>query len=191
MTSSFGDIKKQLAKVKPWVGVAVVIGVALLGYYGLLGMNYLKASAEVSTLEEEIRTASASLRVPEPDIEALENERDLQEDRLGAVRGLSTNLHSDDLVGILVATASETDVYLSRVGVGEVKSDELDEVRYDTQSMSLAIQGEITDMFQFLTSVQRKVPLTSVPTLNITSADEDSSAQVDMVFYMSPQTNSD
>ncbi len=87
MKSSFGDIGKQLAKIKPWVGVAVVIGVALLGYYGLLGMNYLKASAEVSTLEEEIRAASASLRVPVPDIEALEKERDLQEDRLSAVRG--------------------------------------------------------------------------------------------------------
>ena len=191
MKSSFGDISKQLAKVKPWVGVAVVIGAALLGYYGFLGMNYLRASAEVSVLEEEIRTASASLRVPAPDIEALEKERDVQEGRLSAVRGVSANLHSDDLVGILVATASETDVYLSRVGVGEVKTDQLDEVRYETQSMSLAIQGEITDMFQFLTSVQRKIPLTSVPTLNITSRDEDSSAQVDMVFYMSPQTNSD
>ena len=191
MTSSFGDIKKQLAKIKPWVGVAVVVGVALLGYYGLLGMNYLKASAEVSTLEEEIRAASASLRVPVPDTEALEKERDLQEERLSAVRSLSTNLHTDDLVGLLVATASETDVYLSRVGVGEVKSDQLAEVRYDTRSMSVGIQGEITDMFRFLTSVQRKIPLTRVPTFGITSADENSSAQVEMVFYMSPQTNSD
>ena len=190
MTSSFGHIGKQLAKIKPWVGIAVVIGVALLGYYGLLGMNYLKASAEVSTLEEEIRTASASLRLPVPEIEGLEKERDLQEDRLSAVRSLSTNLHTDDLVGILVATASETDVYLSHVGVGEVQNDQLDEVRYDTRSMSLGIQGEITDMFRFLTSVQRKIPLTRVPTFGITSADENSSAQVEMVFYMSPQTNS-
>ena len=172
--------------------MAIVLGLALLGYYGLLGMKYVGASGEVATLESEIRTVSATLRRPAPDAEALQGELDLQEKRLSAVRGLSSNLHSDDLVGILAATARETDVFLSRIGVGDGTTELLDGVQYQTQPMSLALAGEETrEIFQFLTSVQRKVPLTSVPTINITSSDAGRAAQVTIVFFLSPQTNSD
>ena len=192
MNSSLRDIGKQLAKVKPWIVLASVLGLALLGYYGLLGMKYMGASEEVSTLESEIRTVSAKLRVPAPDAEALQTELDLQEKRLSAVRGLSSNLHSDDLVGILAATARETDVFLSRIGVGESSTELLDGLLYQTRPMSLTLASEETrDMFQFLTSVQQKVPLTSVPTINITSSDAERAAQVQIVFFLSPQTKSD
>ena len=192
MNGSLRDIGKQLAKVKPWIVLASVLGLALLGYYGLLGMKYMGASEEVSTLESEIRTVSAKLRVPAPDAEALQTELDLQEKRLSAVRGLSSNLHSDDLVGILAATARETDVFLSRIGVGESSTELLDGLLYQTRPMSLTLASEETrDMFQFLTSVQQKVPLTSVPTINITSSDAERAAQVQIVFFLSPQTKSD
>ncbi len=192
MNSSLRDVVKQLAKVKPWIALATVLGLALLGYYGLLGIRYMGASEEVSTLESEIRTVSASLRRPAPDAEALQAELDLQDKRLNAVRGLSSNLHSDDLVGILAATARETDVFLSRIGVGDGATELLDGVQYKTQGMSLSLAGEETrDIFQFLTSVQRKVPLTSVPTINLTSSDDERAAQVTIVFFLSPQTKSD
>ena len=192
MNSSLRDVVKQLAKVKPWIALAVVLGLALLGYYGLLGMKYMGASEEVSALESEIRTVSAKLRRPEPDAEALQAELDLQEKRLSAVRGLSSNLHSDDLVGILAATARETDVFLSRIGVGDSSTELLDGLQYQTQPMSLTLAGEeARDIFQFLTSVQQKVPLTRVPTINITSSDAERAAQVQIVFFLSPQTKSD
>ncbi len=192
MNSSLRDVIKQLAKVKPWIALAAVLGLALLGYYGWLGMKYMGASEEVSTLESEIRTVSAALRRPAPDAETLQAELDLQDKRLSAVRSLSSNLHSDDLVGILAATARETDVFLSRIGVGDGATEQLDGVQYQTQPMSLTLAGEGTrDIFQFLTSVQQKVPLTSVPTINITSADAGRAAQVQIAFFLSPQTKSD
>jgi len=192
MNSSLRDVIKQLAKVKPWIALAAVLGLALLGYYGWLGMKYMGASEEVSTLESEIRTVSAALRRPAPDAETLQAELDLQDKRLSAVRSLSSNLHSDDLVGILAATARETDVFLSRIGVGDGATEQLDGVQYQTQPMSLTLAGEGTrDIFQFLTSVQRKVPLTSVPKIDITSSDEERAAQVLIVFFLSPQTKSD
>ncbi len=192
MNSSLRDIVKQLTKVKPWIALATVLGLGLLGYYGWLGMRYMGASEEVSTLESEIRTVSAALRRPAPDAEALQGELDLQDKRLSAVRGLSSNLHSDDLVGILAATARETDVFLSRIGVGDGGTEQLDGVQYHTQPMSLTLAAEDTrGIFQFLTSVQQKVPLTSVPTINITSSDEERAAQVLIVFFLSPQTKSD
>ena len=192
MNSSLRDIRKRFAQVKPWIALAIVLGVALFGYYGFLGMKYMGASEEVSALESEIRTVSATLRRPAPDAEGRQTELDLQEKRLSAVRGLSSNLHSDDLVGILAATARETDVFLSRIGVGDDTTEMLDGVEYQTRPMSLALTGEETrDIFQFLTSVQQKVPLTSVPTINITSSDAERAAQVQIVFFLSPQTKSD
>jgi hypothetical protein len=192
MSSSLRDIGNRLAKVKPWIAFAMVLGLGLLGYYGFLGIKYLGASEEVSALESEIRTVSATLRRPSPDAEALQGELDLQEKRLSAVRSLSSNLHSDDLVGILAATARETDVFLSRIGVGDGATELLDGVQYQTRPMSLSLTGEETrDIFQFLTSVQQKVPLTSVPAINITSSDAERAAQVQIVFFLSPQTKSD
>ena len=192
MNSSLRDIGNRLAQVKPWIALAVLMGLALIGYYGLLGMNYLGASEQVSSLESEIRKVSATLQRPAPDAEALQGELSLQEKRLSAVRGLSSNLHSDDLVGILAATARETDVFLSRIGVGDGSMQLLNGVQYQTQPMSLTLAGEETrDIFQFLTSVQQKVPLTSVPTINLTSSDAEQAAQVQIVFFLSPQTKSD
>ena len=191
MSSSLRDIGNLLSKVKPWIALAIVLGLGLLGDYGFLGMKYLGASEEVSALESEIRTVSAALRRPAPDAEALQAELDLQEERLSAVRGLSSNLHSDDLVGILAATARETDVFLSRIGVGDGTKELLDGLQYQTQPMSLTLAGEETrDIFQFLTSVQQKVPLTSVPTITITRSAEARAAQVLIVFFLSPQTKS-
>ena len=187
MNLTLADIKRQLSKIKPWVGAAVVLGVVLLGYYGMLGMRYLGVTEEVSSLEEEIRITQAALRQQPADNESLEAERDLQEKRLSAVRTLSNSLHSDDLVGILAATARETDVYLSRIGIGDPKSELLDDVRYRTQPMSLTLAGEMLDIFEFLSSVQKKVPLTRVPTINISSPAVDPSAQVQMVFFLSPE----
>ena len=192
MNSSLRDIGNQLAKVKPWIALAIVVGLGLLGYYGFLGMTYLGASEDVSALESEIRAVSATLRRPPPDAEALQGELELQEKRLSAVRGLSSNLHSDDLVGILAATARETDVFLSRIGIGDGATELLDGVRYQIQPMSLNLVGKETrDIFQFLTSVQQKVPLTSVPTINITSSDAELAAQVQIEFFLSPQTTAD
>ena len=180
---------QRLAKVKPWIALSIVLGLALLGYYGLLGIKYMGASEEVSALESEIRTVSAALRRPAPDAEALQAELDLQEKRLSAVRSLSSNLHSDDLVGILAATARETDVFLSRINVGGGTTELLDGLQYQTQPMSLTLAGEDPrHIFRFLTSVRQKVPLTRVPTINLTRSDEGQAAQVQIDFFLSPQT---
>ncbi|MFQ5934373.1 MAG: hypothetical protein ACE5KI_07000 [Dehalococcoidia bacterium] len=191
METILAELKRRLSRVKPWVGVSVLLGVVLLGYYAFLGMRYLSASEQVGSLNSEIRRVSASLRRPAPDQESLEGEHKLQEQRLDAVRSLSSSLHSDDLVGIVSATARETSVVLRRVGVGNTGQETLGSVRYDTQPMTLTLEGERDGIFQFLASLQQKVPLTGVPNISISSPDADPSAQVQVLFYLSPQSGSE
>lgn len=191
MKTSLADLKRRLSRVKPWVGVSVFLGIVLLGYYAYLGMTYLSTSEQVVSLNSEIRRVSASLRRPAPDQESLEGEQQLQEQRLEAVRSLSSNLHSDDLVGILSATARETSVLLTRIGVGDTRPEKLGDVWYDSQPITLTMEGEKAGIFQFLFSLQQKMPLTSVPSISISSPDVEPSAQVHLLFYLSPQSASE
>ena len=191
MVSSLTELRQHLSRVKPWVGVAVLLAVALLGYYSVLGMRYLDASERVASLNSEIRQLTASLGKPLPDEEALRAERESQEQRLKTVRSLFNYPESDDLVGVFSATAREAAVALGQVTVGDRRLEPLGEIHYWTQPMVATLQGETVDIFMFLSLLQQKVPMAQVVSISMSGLEGLPSAQVQLVFYLSPQAASE
>ena len=54
MPQNLVELHQLLSRVKPWVGVTVILAVALMGYFLVQGWRYWQASGDVSSLDREI-----------------------------------------------------------------------------------------------------------------------------------------
>ncbi len=190
MARSLAQLRENLARVKPWVAVAVLLAIALLGYYAVLGTRYFNASEQVASMNGEIRQLTAKLREPPLDEEALKAERESQKQQLEAMRSLFSHPKSDDLVGILSATAQETSVTLAKVAVADWRWELQGEIGYWTQPMTAMLHGETVDIYRFLSLLQQKVPVARVTSVNMSGLEAVPSAQVQVLFYLSPEATS-
>ena len=54
MTQNLNEPRQLLNRVKPWVAVACMLGVILIGYFAVQGFRYWRAWSQESSLEKEI-----------------------------------------------------------------------------------------------------------------------------------------
>ncbi len=191
MPKSLAELQRHLSRVKPWVAVAALLAIALLGYYSIMGMNYLNASGEVASLNSEIQLLSRRLGPTPPDMEALKAEQESLGQQLEGLRDLFGSREGDDLVAILSDTAQETAVALGQVAVGDSRPETQGEIQYRIQPMTATIEGEAVDIYRFLSLLQQKVPVASVKGIDISGLDGLASAQVQLLFYLSPEATSE
>ncbi|MEE9247649.1 MAG: hypothetical protein V3U79_03015 [Dehalococcoidia bacterium] len=191
MPKSLADLRRHLSRVKPWVAVAALLAIALLGYYAILGMRYMDASGEVTSLNSQIQLLSRRMGPTPPDIEPLKAELESQGQRLEVLRDLFAYQEADHLVGILADTAQETAVALGQVSVGSIRLEIQEEIKYRIQPMTATVQGESVDIYRFLSLLQQTVPVVSVSSINISGLEGFPSAQVQLLFYLSPEAASE
>ena len=186
MAEALAKFRPYLSRVRPWIAVVVLLGVVLMGYYSILGMRYLGSSDDVASLNNEIRQLATRLGRTLPDEELLRAEQESQEQRLEAVRRIFSNPGSDQLVAILSATAQEAGVELQRISVAEGRGEIQGTVRYWFLPMDITLQGEALDIYRFLSLLQQKVPTTQVAGIGMSNLGASPSAQVDLLFHLSP-----
>ena len=89
MTEFWAPLRQRIPNVKPWVAVAVLLAVGLLGYNLSLGFRYWTESRELASNTREIDSLSDALRRTETVDEAvLKEELSLREEQLAAVSRL-------------------------------------------------------------------------------------------------------
>ena len=191
MPKSLAELQRHLSRVKPWVAVAALLAIALLGYYSILVMNYLNASEEVASLNSEIQLLSRRLGPRPPDMEALKAEQESLGQQLEGLRDLFGYREVDHLVAILSDTAQETAVALGKVAMGDSRPETQGEIQYQIQPITATVQGEAVDIYRFLSLLQRKVPVASVLGISISGLQGLASAQVQFLFYLSPEATSE
>ena len=185
MQSSLNQIFRRVAKVKPWVALALLLTVGLVVYYSIIGMRYWDASRNIESLVAKEQELSVALqRRPAPE-ELLDTELRLQEDQLKAIQESFAYLESDDLMALLSETATESGVELLSIAADGFRSSEEGSVRLQTQPMTLSLNGETADVYQFLSSIYQKIPI-SLSDLRISGLDGRPSVQINLVFYLNP-----
>ena len=60
---NLAGLRQLISGVKPWVGVAVILSVVLLGYFLVQGWRYWQASGDISSLDREILYLENSMRL--------------------------------------------------------------------------------------------------------------------------------
>ena len=191
MPKSLVELQRHLSRVKPWVAVAALLAIALLGYYSILGMRYLNASGEVASLNSEIQLLSRRLGPASPDMEALKAEQESLGQQLEGLRDLYSYQEADDLVAIISDTARETAVALGLVAVADSHLETEGEIQYRIQPMTATIQGKAVDIYWFLSLLQQKVPVASVIGIGFSGLEGLPTAQIQLLFYLSPEAASE
>ena len=191
MPKKLEELRPYLAKVKLWAVVAVVFATLVLGFYTLQGVRYWQAWKGINTMTIQIQHISAKLDQGPPETRKVAMELESQERQLRELRSSFDYPDLGQLMGILSTTAWETKVDLPALASGDPNIKELGEIRYQLQPLTLSVQGTTEGIYQFLARLHEKVPVVVAPNISISSPGAGASAQVQLVFYLSPRAISD
>ena len=181
-------LRQSMSRIRPWVVVAVILGVLLIGYFGVLGIRFTKASESRTVFASDIQRLSRLLRRNDLQLEALEAELQPRERQLNELIDEFDYPITDDLIAIVSGTADQTGVAVTSMQIGNSAFKVRASTRYETQPMTLTLEGGTDELYDFLDLLYDQVPVTDVVGVRITNVDSSPSSQVTLRFFLSPET---
>ena len=192
MPQNLADLREQLAQVKPWVYVAVALGLVLFGYYAIQGTRvynangipYVGPEGKSKTLQAAILEVQSELGAKAPKPEETRKKLDAQKEQLAELRQLFDYPVIDDLVAIISATAQESNLDLLSVTNGDPQVKTLGDTVYAIRPMSVTLQGDTPNFSVFLSLIHDQVPVTEVSGLRISGLSGAPTARIELAFYL-------
>ena len=197
MPQNFAELREQLAQVKPWIYVAVALGLVLFGYYAIqgtrfynaYGIPYVGTDGKIKALRAEILEIQSELAAKEPKADEAKKKLDAKEEQLAESRQLFDYPVIDDLVAIVSATAQESNLDLLSVTTGDPQFKTLGETLYAIRPMTITLTGDVPNFSVFLSLMHDQVPVTEATALRIAGLVDAPTARIDLAFYLLPQPN--
>lgn len=186
MSERIRRLRGKFARVKPWAAVAILGAGALLAYYGILGLNYWKASGEVNELSSKVRQLAATVRKPVPDTDFLNDQIATRDTRRSQLEGFFAGEDSRSIVKLLADAAEETGVGLGSISIGDSLTRVLAGTELEARPASLVMSGDTERIYAFLSAVRRSTPATTVDAVRIARTANESSVSLQLLFYMAP-----
>lgn len=194
MKEDLARLRQQLARVKPWVYVAVALALLLGAFYTFQAMQYYNAQGlpiigpegEIASLNQEKTSIKQELTKDPPQLESLEAQIEQSRSRLEDLRIQFNFAATDDLVNVVSATALESDLDLTTITTGDLKAETLSKTDFLVRPMSLALQGDPTNFSRFLKAIHQKIPVTGVPEIRFPALEDNPTARLTLAFYLLP-----
>ena len=177
-------LRRRLSRVSPWVAVASLLALAIMGYYSTLGVRYWETSRQVASLTRQVEGISDRLQEQPPNEETLAAELFSQEQRLMQMGSRSGNLDTGYLMPILTSTARDAGIDLLSIATGEISLTVQDDIRYQARPMTLTLQGPTTRINRFLLLLHQGTSLVTVSSFRMSGIDGVPSAQVQLLFHL-------
>ena len=195
MKQDLARLRQQLARVKPWVYVAVALALLLSAFYAFQGMQYYNARGipfvgppgNIPLLTQEKTAIQQELAKEPPQLEALEAQLEQSRSKLDDLRVQFNSPATDDLVYLVSATAREFNLDLTTITTGDLKAETLSNTDYLIRPMSIALQGDPIDFSRFLKSIHQKIPVTGVPEIRFPALQDNPTARLTLAFYLLPE----
>lgn len=186
MGQDLSKLRHNLSRIKPWIAIAALVALALLGYYLLLGGRYWQASTAAASAREDIRTLERRMRAVSGDVSLVSSDLSAQQVRIDALNGLFAVSSTDELLGIISATATDSAVELKSISSESPKEELLGNLEYHVQPVSITLEGPVDNFSRFLSLLQQKVPVVSAVNVRISGLDASPTARIQLFFYLSP-----
>jgi hypothetical protein len=187
LTKYVNLVRPYLRKLKPWAVIATVGALILVCFYTYQGWQYWLAWDELRALGQEKARISGKLSTGAPEAEQLAEELKVQQLRLVQFEDMLDHTDSNRLIGILSGISWETGVELPAISAGAARTEDIGANRYRTQPMSITVQGDVENIYRFILALQERLPIVSLASISVSNPGEEASAQVSLVFYLSPQ----
>lgn len=208
----------RISGTKAWVAFAVIIALALFGYYLAQGVRYCQAASQLSETSQEVRSLERKISSLPKDGEfnpATSSNLEQQLSKLEDLQSLFKYSGTDDLLAIVsdAAASAELELLSMRADVpieetlvtgspevnqdgdsAETASASTDsnqeepptDLAYHVQPVTISLEGPAANLSQFLTSLQKRVPVVSAPSIRIAGLDIVPTSQIQLLFYLSP-----
>ena len=142
-------------------------------------------------MTNQSQSITASLDQGIPQIEVVEWGREVQEQDLARLQGIFYYPDIGQLMSTISRAASENDVDLASIGAADPIPEQLGDMEYQTQGMTLSVAAPPESLFRFLAELHGKVPIMGVSSITMINPGPEASAEIQLVFYLSPRTVSD
>ncbi len=188
---TLAEAKLCLAKVKPWVLIAAITALVVVGFYSLEGWRFWQAWDQSRVMTGQIEKINAKLNREPPTVEISDGQLDLRQQRLEYFENMFNQADLSQLIGVVSTTSWNSRVELPSISLGDPIYEDVGKTRYLTQSISLSAQGDVEDIYQFLSNLQQELPILAVPQISISEPGLTSTSQIQLTFYLQPETISD
>lgn len=108
--------------------------------------------------------------------------------QLKALNGVFQYSSTDELLKIVADTALETGMTLISISSGESQIENVGPMDYQVGRVGLNLRGGPVDFSKFLALLRETVPVATATDIRFSKLDEDPSAQVTLLFFLSPVT---
>ena len=191
MAMAIAALRERLYRVKPWIGIAVVVALGLAVFYGVQGIRYWMASQQLEPLKSRIIQIDHSLQDTLPSPEAIEDELEGRQSLFEEWTGVFTYdgyPDTDQLLASVSVTAFEAGVYLTSIVIDDQASITMEGLTYETLSLSLALTSDTHgDVNLFLSMLHQKLPIFVVSGIDLAGFGGEPSANMTLLFYLSPR----
>ena len=181
----------QISEVKPWVAIAVLLAVAILGIYAIQSYRGWSSWQRTESLTARTGNLTVILSKDEPPLADIANWLETDQRKLEELRQKFEYVSVDSLIGMLSAIASSSDVDLVSIAVSDATADEIDGVKYEVQPIAVTAFGNTQGIFSFLESLNEPAPSAVVSNVQLAGLDSDPVAKLSFQFYLSPETDLD
>ena len=189
---NLSEIRECLSRVKAWAAIAGLGAAVLLGFYTLQGLQYWEAWKGSRDMTAEIDRITRKLDRGLPNTEQTAQDLDVQQVKVEYLRAMFEYPDAARLIGLVSTTSWDTGVDLPAISAGDPVFKELGGMEYRTQVITLTARGSVQNLYRFLASLHEKVKVVSVPNISIANpSGDDATAQVQLIFYLSPQSISE
>ena len=180
-------VSGQIARVKPWVAIALLFMAAILGIYVYQGFNYWNSWEKTGALTARTDTLTVILSRDAPPLEEISNRLETGQRRLEQLRQEFDYASIDSMISMLSTTASSAGVGLASISVSDPAPGEIDGVRYQIQPIAVTALGSPQGIFRFMESLSMPAPSAVVSSVQLAGLDSASVAKLNVKFYLSPQ----
>ncbi len=180
-------LPSPLPKIKVWVAAALLFAAVLALYYGWLGFTYWQSWSRQGELGRQVQENSVSLQKRAPDRQAAERDLAASEAGLAATKALFALSDPDSMTGVVLAAARRAGAGVVSLSVGELSAVVQEKVQYRTLPVSLTLSGDTAAVFRFLSELREETEAVSVSNVRLGGLDATPAAQLQLVFYLTPQ----
>ena len=186
MGEDLSKLRHSLARVKPWIAVASVAALALLGYFVMQGVEYWQASTDAASSRQEIRDLEIKMQAVPGEVKTVADQLKAQQERLDDLEALFAVSTTDELMGIISATSRESALELKSISSHSTRPEGLGNREYNVQPVSITLEGPVDNFSRFLSLLQQRVPVVAATDLRIGNLGSSPTAKMRLFFYLSP-----
>ena len=189
---NLSEVRECLSRIKAWAAIAGLFAAVLLGFYTLQGYQYWEAWKEYRDMTGEIDRITRKLGRGLPNTEQTVQDLEVQQVKAAYLRAMFEYPDAARLIGLVSTTSWDSGVDLPAISAGDPTFKDLGGMEYRTQVITLTARGSVESLYRFMATLHDKVKVVSVPNISIANpSGADATAQVQLVFYLSPQPISD